>query len=915
MPDLNELIYSSPLLGAGVTFGNLAIWVGLLCSITCVALYWTAMIRTMRRQPAAAASPDGSGVETNGGSQGKKGGGKSRAGKKGSTQTPPVDATTERIGLWARRFFFITCGCVIVGALSLWALVLAQEYTVQYVWKNSNRELPFGYRFASFWADQEGTFFLWGLYNVVLGCLLLAKTRQDERWVMPFFTLIHVSLFTLLAFMNPFWLPAAGEIRTRLQEAGAPPQFLTFLPTDMWGHITYYLGWAKYLHPKFLDAKGLNESLQNFWMVIHPPTLFVGYSSMIVPACFALGALMRRDYDSWVNRAWPWLAFAWGVLGFGIFLGAYWAYETLGWGGYWSWDPVENSSLIPWLFGTTLIHGMMAQRARGNFKQANLFIATLTGAAVLLGSFLVRSGVLSENSVHSFATPQKSVFITLLAILAIWFVMSVAIWLWRFKDIQSEIAYETVWERHFGYFLGLIVLSATAVVVTFGVTAPIWKPWLFGLGKKISIEYTFYNKALLPVVFVLVLLMALTPLMPWRQVRDRPMRPFNKLALALAGLFTLFFLFAGVWAWLGGFKTQNDPAYIGFGLILALAVVTNCVVMVRSVRGGLLNAGPWLAHLGFITLLAGVVITSRFNETRTVEKLEMNQSVTAFGKTFTWRGQRPAAGPADRDRLLIDVTYPDGRVVHAAPKLFVSKINGQTMAWPQIFHEGFNDLYLEPSGMDQSNIISLDDVKKGQRPLEVAVQHRRTDPRDTVWFSFEGLDTSEFQRAMQRQQQRGGNAPMEPVTLYANVVMIINGEEKRLRPALRLNPQSERPEPVPLRIAGLNQGTGYSLHFTDTNMKPGDLQASFKLIPDESVPQAYFQVLYVPGIQVLWFGCYVMWFGAFLCWRRRSRLARTESTPETGQRDRTPVDDQVPAATPERIQAGEKAPAEPAGVE
>src|SRR5262249_50749698 len=139
----------------------------------------------------------------------------------------------------------------------------------------------------------------------------------------------------------------------------------------------------------------------------------------------------------------------------GIFLGAYWAYETLGWGGYWSWDPVENSSLLPWLMGTTLLHGLLAQRNRGNFKQANLFLGIMTGATVLLSSFLNRSGVLASVSVHSFNTPQQGVFWTLLLIMVLWFVMSGAIWIWRFKEIQSKIAYENVWERHFGFFLGL----------------------------------------------------------------------------------------------------------------------------------------------------------------------------------------------------------------------------------------------------------------------------------------------------------------------------------------------------------------------------------------------------------------------------------------------------------------------------
>jgi cytochrome c-type biogenesis protein CcmF len=901
---MDQVIFSSPFLGIGVTLGNLAIWLGLTSAITCTVLYWIAMVRTMRLHPEGSPVNWPAAVEAEGSA--KAGGKKGRHSRE--DELSAADRKTERIQLWARRFFYITCGCFVVGALCLWALIFGQQYNLHYVWKNSNRDLHPGFRFASFWSDQDGTFFLWGLYNLVLGSVFLRRNRADERWVMPFFCLINVSLFTLLCFMNPFWLHSAADVRKELQSLDLPADALSFLPQNTWQHIVYYLGFGTY--PILRDGRGLNEQLQNFWMVIHPPTLFVGYSSMIIPGCFALAALARRDYDSWVNRAAPWLMFSWSVLALGIFLGAYWAYETLGWGGYWSWDPVENSSVIPWLVGTALLHGLLAQRNRGNFKQANLFLGLLAGNAVLLGSFLVRSGALDGISVHSFASPQKSVFITLLGIMVIWFVLSIGLWVWRFKDIQSEIAYEHVWERHFGFFLGLIVLSASAIVVIFGVTLPIWKPWLYALFqpgvqvKKESIEYTFYNKALLPVAFVMVLLMGITPLMPWRRVREenRPMKPFNMAALGLAAVITLFFLFAAAHAWQGGFKTQNDPAYIAFGLILALTVLTNVTVAARAARGGFLNVGPWIAHLGFITMLAGIVITSRFNTVHEARKIEPNEGVTVLNRQFIYRRQRPASGPADRERLVIDMKFADGRVVTLEPKLFKSKISGDPMAWPVIYSEWFGpamgDIYVSPSGVDNTGIIELKDVRKGDpEPSGVQIQHRRTDPTDLVALSLVGLDTSEMQKALQAHSQTG-------FTVYADVLLNINGVERRVRPALQLLTEggSARTKPVPLRIEGLQQKTGYTLQFRDTNLKPGELTATFELVPDQPVQQAYFQVLHVPGIQVLWFGCYIMIAGSFMCFARRVRFARR------------PVPVRSPQAA--RVRRPEGAPrAEPAGAE
>jgi cytochrome c-type biogenesis protein CcmF len=883
-----NLTYSSPLLGLFVTLGNLAIWLGLASAITCVVLYWTSMIRAMRRPVEAT-------EEANGGA--KKGGRKTRDEERALSE---ADRKTERIGLWGRRFFYLTSAFVVLGCVSLMVLVLNQQYTVHYIWKNSNSHLPFGYRFASFWSDQEGTFFLWALYNVVFGAVLLWKARADERWVMPFFTLIHVSLLTLLTFMNPFWLHPAHEVRQLLESIpNAPKDVASFLPATLGQHIAYYFGWATYVSPKLMDGRGLNESLQNFWMVIHPPTLFVGFSSMVIPGCFALGALMKRDYDTWAHRASPWLMFSWTVLAVGIFMGAYWAYETLGWGGYWSWDPVENASLLPWLAGTTLLHGLLAQRNRGNLKQANLFLGVMTAVCVLLSSFMNRSGVLSEVSVHSFATPQAGVFWTLLGILAIWFAMSVGIWFWRFKDIQSEIAYEHVWERHFGFFLGLVILSAMTAALTAGITAPIWYK---ALGKTSNIDYTWYNKVMLPSAFAVMLLMALTPLMPWRKVRDdaKPPRPFSIAMIALCGVCTLFFLFAAVYAWQGGFKLQNDPAYLAFGMVLALALVTNGVCGVRAARGGLLNTGPWLAHIGFIVTMAGVLITSRFNTVHPIERLDQGESVAYMGYTFTFKGEQLAKDPTDRDHMLIDMEK-NGHVWHLNPKAFISTQmeKPQPMAWPQIVHDwwggAWGDIYIEPSRpVGRAGLGVFPPVKKGAAAPEMTtVQLRKTDPEDVVGLTLVDFDTSAIRDASKR-------APGEPPILYANVLLNVNGMERKVRAGLRVTDAGMEPIPVP--VPGLRQSSGYALLFRE--LQPGTFTGSFALVPGEEIQSASFQVLHVPGIQVLWWGCYIMFFGGFLCFRRRTKLANQpvavkqrggRAEAEVPERVRTPDTGTAPA--------------------
>jgi cytochrome c-type biogenesis protein CcmF len=901
--DIPNPFVTSTLQGICLTFGNLAVWVGLASAISCVVFYWTAMLRTVRR-PAAAVPLTGSNGSTNGHTNGKKNGKDRPKGARsghGNGHHDPYELKSERIERWGRRCFIAASACMVVGSLCLWGLIFGQQFNVAYIAKNSNPELPFGYRFASFWSDQQGTFLLWGLYNAVIGAVFLWRCKPDARWVMPFFGIINVSLFTLLTFMNPFWLAhTPRELADLLRSYNAPEQLISILPTTTWGNIAYYFGWGQHIDPKLVNARGLNESLQNFWMVIHPPTLFVGYSTLIIPSCFALGALMRRDYDTWVNRAAPWLVFSWGVLGTGIFLGAYWAYETLGWGGYWMWDPVENASLIPWIVATALLHGLLAQRNRGNFKQANLFLGVMTGASLLLGSFLVRSGVL-EGSVHSFATPQKSVFFTLVAVMALWFFLGSAIWIWRFRDIQAEIAYQHVWERHFGFFLGLIVVTMTALVIAFGVTAPIWKP-MFSLGRE-HFEHTFYNKALLPVAFVMMLLIAITPLMPWKRARDesRPMKPFNIAVLGIAGLLTLLFVFAAVNAWKEGFRAHNatppsfvnDPIYLAFAGALALAMVTNLVCLVRAARGGITQTGPWLAHIGFAVLLGGVLITTRYKEIHSFTGgAPLGQPVTALGREFIFRGERKAANPQDRDRMVIDMRTPDGKTRELAPKFFISNQSGepQRMGWPVILHEGLDDVYIVPSSVDNTNSEVILEVAKGSTKA-TEVQRTPESSQDVVAVTFNGIDTSELQALIQSPE-----SGKEPV-VYGEVVLNINGVEKKVRPAARviLEEGGMKTEPIPLPIDGLRQDTPYTLLF-QTNMEPGNLTADFAFKPDKATPRADFQVMKVPGIQVLWWGAYLMMLGAFLTWLKRRKLA--DKPVATGSRGAAPGLEVKPAREP-----------------
>ena len=903
-----------------VALGILSVWFGLVAAITAAVCYWVSMIRAPKG-PDAQVAVQQMAASANGedGANGRKNGKKSRGRQRGEAKRAQV----ERDGwlLWGRYSLFATMFCVALASVVFWSLIMSETYSVQYIWKNSNPDLTSGYRFATFWADQEGTFLLWALLTTILGVIFFWKSRDDERWVMPFYSLIFVFLFSMMNVISPFGLHSLApdengynQIVDAMVVSGIP------IPQTYFERLIYMLGLAPVYAIPPESARGLNELLQNPWMRIHPPTLFLGYSSMALPGCMALGALAKRDYDSWVNRAAPWLMWAWFVLGVGVFLGAYWAYETLGWGGYWSWDPVENSSFMPWLIGTALIHGLLSQRVRGNYKHINLLLGSLLFVAVLYGSFLTRSGVLSDVSVHSFATPGAAVYTTLSIVLIAWTVMAVGLWVFRFRDIRATIAYDSVWERPFGIFIGLFVLCFSALVVCAGVSWPLVTPLL--LQTKMSAEYYTYNRLMAPLVFGMCLLIALTPLFSWRRVRkDRALKLLVKCSLVIAGMLVLAFIPTGIWAARGGFESQNGPALFVIFLAAVFAVGTSLIMLKRSLKAGLLATGPWLAHIGFTVMLIGVLQTSFFNKTLTFTDIPSGQTVSAIGYNMEFLGipvpvrlgrllgvsaigyDVEFLGPRDpdpndrddRQRMRFKVTRGNFvRVVE--PKLFTSKLTGDTVAWPQIIHrwtdlKTFGDLYFEPTGYSPGG-VPLGLLKPGETSAPVMIG------------SAEAGTASEVTVSVSDWRQISDEDSDQPLEMGVLLSAEIDGERVTgLMPTFTLEKQAQAVQPQ--RPATISTKDGdYYLVVSDASLTPAEAGpvVAFQLImiPVDSKGTVSFQVLHIPGIQVLWFGCYLLFLGAFISYRRRAQLANRPVVSGVGPAAKSePKPEPEPAPEPE----------------
>ena len=367
---------------------------------------------------------------------------------------------------FARNSYHLATASLMSAAAILLYLILTHQYQYAYVWNYSSSNLSLPLLISTFYAGQEGSFTLWALYTSVIGVVLMQYTmrKKYEPEVMSVYSFILSFLLLMLMVKNPFefiWDKFPADL---IHTGAIPVGTGNFVVLDAAKNI-----WAQFP----VEGKGLNPLLQNYWMVIHPQILFTGFASMSVPFTYAVAGLIKKDYTSWIRVATPWLIFGAMVLGTGIILGGYWAYETLGWGGFWGWDPVENSSLVPWLVCVAALHTTLVQRKTGAYVKTNFALSILTFVAVLYSTFLTRSGVLGETSVHSFVDPGMWVYWLLLSCIFIFAGIGFGLLIYRSRDIPKSPVEHSVVSREFALFLGAFALTAMAIFVTIGTSSPI----------------------------------------------------------------------------------------------------------------------------------------------------------------------------------------------------------------------------------------------------------------------------------------------------------------------------------------------------------------------------------------------------------------------------------------------------------
>jgi cytochrome c-type biogenesis protein CcmF len=419
---------------------------------------------------------------------------------------------------------------------------------------------------------------------------------------------------------------------------------------------------------------GLNPLLMDPWMVIHPPIVFVGYALLIFPFAYALASLWKKDFQQGFLRALPWTAAGWLFLGTGILIGGAWAYRVLGWGGYWGWDPVENASLVPWLTCTALVHGLIAQKQNKLYIKSNLLLAIITYSLIIFATYLTRSGVMANFSVHAFAETTLSYFI--LAFFLVFLLGGLLVLVICYKNIPLDKNNYALFSRRGSFTITLIVLSLAAVLIMLGTLSPL----LTGLfGNPASVDEIFYLQTNAPLFFVIFLVLTLCPLLTWKNEQIR---------LVLKQLKVILFILipALVIGYIVGIKSALGLLMLA---TMVSALVVNVVSLKKALRRGLIYSGGYFAHIGLALLFIGVVGSTGYTQSQMVA-LTKGEAVEVLGYQLNYQGI-----VTEGNDNYPEVKITDGaKTFTARPNLYLA--GGRLMRSPAIHRNITRDLYISP---------------------------------------------------------------------------------------------------------------------------------------------------------------------------------------------------------------------------
>jgi cytochrome c-type biogenesis protein CcmF len=523
-----------------------------------------------------------------------------------------------------RTGFYLHAAAVLGICVTLFVIISNHYFEYHYAYNYSDRKLPVYYLISTFWNGQEGSFMLWLFWQAVLGLILIHTNKFWEAPVMTVFALVQAFLASMILGVV---IPGLGS------KIGSSPFILL---RDAMHEAPIFMAQPEFV-PK--DGNGLNPLLQNYWMVIHPPTLFLGFATTLVPFSFCIAGLWLKKYQDWIRPALPWALFSGAVLGLGILMGGYWAYETLNFGGYWNWDPVENAIYVPWLVLVAAIHTMITYKNSETALKASIILAIATFILILYATFLTRSGVLGDASVHSFTDLGLSG--QLLIYLFFFLITAVVLTIVRWREIPSSEKEASTYSREFWIFIGAITLCCMGFQVLLPTSIPVWNKILHGIGVASNLaipgdQITFYSRFQLWFAVVIGLLSGVGQFFWWKKIeKDQLKKELTVPVLVTLIVFALIVTLGQVYTY----------TYVILTLAGVFTVVSNIKILISLLKSSPGLSGGAVAHIGVGMMLLGIMFSAGYSKIVSLNNTGMRIS-NEFSEDF------------NRDNLLLFINEP-----------------------------------------------------------------------------------------------------------------------------------------------------------------------------------------------------------------------------------------------------------------
>jgi len=788
-------------------------------------------------------------------------------------------ATTDKTGdkSWNRlgRIGFHINSISVVGiGICLYYIILNHLFEYYYAYEHSSRALPVQYIISSFWDGQEGSFWLWTFWQAVLGNVLIWKAKSWEGPVMTVVAFSQAMLATFLMGVEIFGTRIGSSPFILLRDAlnlkeSAP----IFADPEVFKN---YLSYIK-------DGNGMNPLLQNYWMVIHPPTLFLGFGSMIIPFAYAIAGLWQKRYTEWVKPAIPYGLFAMMILGTGIIMGAFWAYESLTFGGFWAWDPVENASIIPWLILVGAVHVLIVYKNSGHSYITATIMTLLSFVLVLYASFLTRSGILGDTSVHSFT--DAGMFWHLAIDVILFLLAALVLLIIRWKDLPSSKKDEETYSREFWMFVGSVFLCLSCFHLVVVSSIPVWNA---AFGTKLappSDPVKHYNIIQASFAIVISLLTGVTQFLKYKKTDTTKFFITTAVYLAVSAVLT------GAIAYLTGVYKLNF-AFVLVMLGSIYSILANGKILADAIKGKFKLAGSAVAHIGFGLMLVGALISAgtskvisenitgeQYSEEFIKGKNNPLENVTMYKNTPVQMGKYQVtyigdsiAPPNHYFKVQYKAFDKDGKVTED----FILKPNAQAnrkmglISSPDTRHYFFSDIYTH---VNMANAITYDetaeadghegedDDSKYEAPLVYEVAAGDTLPFREGYVLLKGFTRINKVKSIELGEK--------DVAVEAQLQVVSNGKTYDAKPIYMIKSGNA------FDFAHKVEDLGIKLRFSKIMPEKNKLEITLYQQPPSARKYIVMRAIQFPFINLLWAGTIIMVIGTLMAIFRRNKELKT----------------------------------------